>query len=316
MHLPTQWSRMVRTISQYIALTFLLAVVGVEIAGVSFGSPALELAYDYLLAIVFSLFTIAIIAMCGWIVFLWDIDRLFFRLEGRIDAQINAESASGEPDASLVGRAREMLESKVQDVRARAAYVIEKSYWDDINTSGLLEFPQPNIAAAVRQIDESRRDLLAPLSDFVATSLPLGASPAAIVARMIFRYVAPEVKVRLYRRLILRFLLQLGSLFALAATAFYFSILGWSRIASSVFTHGHVDPTNVLLYQLDLMLRGAVFDFMEHTQRSISPIRINQNATAFVYYTLLFRMFVAVYVTASLFKVIRFVARRWRALLR
>jgi hypothetical protein len=85
---------MVRTISQYIALTFLLAVLGVEIAGGSFGSPALEIAYDYLLAIVFSLFTIAMIAMCGWIVFLWDIDRLFFRLEGRIDAQINAENAS------------------------------------------------------------------------------------------------------------------------------------------------------------------------------------------------------------------------------
>jgi hypothetical protein len=126
---------MVRTVSQYVALTFLLAVLGVEIAGVSFGSPALELAYDYLLAIVFSLFTIAMIAMCGWIVFLWDIDRLFFRLEGRIDAQINAESASDEPDASLVGRAREMLESKVQDVRARAVYVIEKSYWDDVNSN-------------------------------------------------------------------------------------------------------------------------------------------------------------------------------------
>lgn len=96
---------MVRTISQYIALTLLLAVLGVEIVGVSFSSPVLELTYDYLLAIVFSLFTIAMIAMCGWIVFLWDIDRLFFRLEGRIDAQIDAESASDEPDASLVGRA-------------------------------------------------------------------------------------------------------------------------------------------------------------------------------------------------------------------
>jgi hypothetical protein len=74
--------------------------------------------------------------------------------------------------------------------------------------------------------------------------------------------------------------------------------------------------TNIMLYQLDLMLRGALFDFMEHTHRSISPLTIDQRATAFVYYTLLFRMFVAVYVISSLFRVVRFVARRWRALLR
>jgi hypothetical protein len=43
---------------------------------------------------------------------------------------------------------------------------------------------------------------------------------------------------------------------------------------------------------------------------------VNQGATAFVYYTLLFRMFVAVYVISSLFRVARFVARRWRVLLR
>ena len=71
-----------------------------------------------------------------------------------------------------------------------------------------------------------------------------------------------------------------------------------------------------MLYQLDLMLRGALFDFMEHTQRSLSPITINQNSTAFVYYTLMFRMFVAIYVILSLFRVLRFALRRWRALLR
>ena len=51
-----------------------------------------------------------------------------------------------------------------------------------------------------------------------------------------------------------------------------------------------------MLYQLDLMLRGALFDFMEHTHRSVSPITINQNATTFVSYTLLFGMFVAIYI--------------------
>jgi hypothetical protein len=55
---------------------------------------------------------------------------------------------------------------------------------------------------------------------------------------------------------------------------------------------------------------------MEHTRQSISPIAVNRNATAFVYYTLMFRTFVAIYVMSSLFRVLRFVLRRWRVLLR
>src|SRR4029453_19186017 len=159
-------------------------------------------------------------------------------------------------------------------------------------------------------------DLLAPLSELVASAIPLGSMPAGLVSRLIFRFVAPEVKVRLYRRLVLRFLAQLGALFALTAVCFFISILAWSRASGSVFSTGTVSSWSVFLYQLDLMLRGALFDFMEHTHRSVSPVTINQNATAFVYYTLMFRMFVAMYVFSSFFRVTRFVVRRWRPLLR
>jgi len=57
-------------------------------------------------------------------------------------------------------------------------------------------------------------------------------------------------------------------------------------------------------------LLGALFDFMEHARQSVSPIAVNRNATAFVYYTLMFRMFVAIYVMSSLFRVLRFLLRR------
>ena len=301
-----------RVLTQYVAPTLVVSALAVELSGLSFRSVA----YDYLLAIVFSVLTIVMIGVCGWVVFLWDIDRLFFRLERKIDAQLPEQTASEEPDGSLLGRAKEMLNSKTQHIRAQAVGAIEKAYWEDINAGGVLAFPQPNIAAAVEQIDKSRRDLLAPLTELVVRAIPMGNAPASIVSRVIFRFVAPDVKLRLYRRLVLRFLSQLGALFALTVFCFYLSILGWSRVNGSVFNQPGVSAVSVLFYQLDLMLRGGLFDFMEHTQRSISLIRINQSATAFVYYTLLFRMFVAVYVLSSLFRVIRFVARRWRALLR
>jgi hypothetical protein len=130
-------------------------------------------------------------------------------------------------------------------------------------------------------------------------------------------YLAPEVKVRLYRRLLLRFLSQLGALFVVTAICFYISILAWSRVSESVFlSQSNVSPISIALYQLDLMLRGALFAFMEHTRQSISPIAVNRKAAAFIYYTMMFRMFVATYVISSLFKVFRFVLRRWKVLLR
>jgi hypothetical protein len=301
------WLHLTRVMTQYVVPGLLAAAFLVEIAGTR-TFPA----YDYLVAVVFSLLTLIMIGACGWIVFLWDIDRLFFSLERKIDTQTVSEGADG----SLLGRVRDMVSSKVQHLRAEVVRSIEKAYWEDINAGGVLAFPQPDIARAIEQIDEGRRDLLAPLTELVARTLPVGNSPAALVSRVLFRYLASEVKLRLYRRLILRFLAQLSALFVLAALCFYFSILGWSRVSASVFTQPVVSATSVLLYQLDLMLRGALFDFMEHTHRSVSPISINQRATAFVYYTLAFRMFVAAYFISFLFRVARFVVRRWRVLLR
>jgi hypothetical protein len=293
--------------TQYVVPGLLVVAFLVEFAGYR-AVPA----YDYLIAVVFSLLTLVMIGACGWIVFLWDIDRLFFRLERKIDAQAVSDAGA---DGSLLGRVREMVSNKVQHLRAEAVRSIEKAYWEDINAGGVLAFPQPNIARAIEQIDQGRRDLLSPLAELVARTVPVGNAPAALVSRVLFKYLAPEVKLRLYRRLILRFLAQLSTLFVLAALCFYFSILGWSRVSPSVFTQP-ATAAGILWYQLDLMLRGALFDFMEHTHRSVSPISINQRATAFVYYTLAFRMFVAAYFISSLFRVARFVVRRWRVLLR
>jgi hypothetical protein len=300
--------RLTRVMTQFVVPGLIALAFMVEIAGTR-TVPA----YDYLVAVVFSLLTLVMIGACGWIVFLWDIDRLFFSLERKIDTQTVSEAGA---DGSLLARVRDILSSKVRHLRADAVRSIERAYWEDINAGGVLAFPQPNIARAVEHIDEGRRDLLAPLTELVARTVPVGISPAALVARVLFRYLAPEVKLRLYRRLILRFLAQISALFILAALCFYFSILGWSRVSPSVFAQPVVSPMNAALYQLDLMLRGALFDFMEHTHRSVSPISINQRATAFVYYTLAFRVFVAAYFISSLFRVARFVVRRWRVLLR
>jgi hypothetical protein len=271
------WLRLIRFLTQYVAPGLVAIVVVVEIIGWLLDapvSPFVAHTYYYLLLIVFSLLTAIMIGVCGWIVCLWDLDRLFFKLESKIDSQIAAlKSKSGERgnDGTLLGRARERLNNVMKGSRAMAVSAIEKSYWIDINAGGALAFPKPNITAAVDQIEKSRRDLLAPLTQLVSRNVPLGSISAPIVSRLIFMYFAPEIKVRLYRRLLLRFLSQLSALFVLTAICFYISILGWSRVSESVFfSQAAVSPMSIALYQLDLMLRGALFDFMEHTRINLA----------------------------------------------
>ncbi len=230
------WLRLIRFLTQYVApglaaIVVVAEILGwlLEILGWLLGapvSPSVTHTHHYLLLIVFSLLTAIMIGICGWIVCLWDLDRLFFKLEGKIDSQIAAlESKSGESgnNGTLRGRARELLHKVMKGSRAMAVSAIEKSYWIDINAGGALSFPKPNITAAVDQIEKSRRDLLAPLTQIVSRTIPLGSISAPIVSRLIFMYFAPEIKKRLYRRLLLRFLSQLGVLFVLTAICFYIS---------------------------------------------------------------------------------------------
>jgi hypothetical protein len=312
--------RLILGLTRYITPGLVAVVVVVETMGGLFGVPLFHsVLYNYVVLIVFSLLTAIMIGFCGWIVCLWDLDRLFFKLESQIDSQIAAlESTSddGGNDGTLLGRAREVLLDKVmKGSRAMSVKAIEKSYWIDINAGGALAFPKPDITAAMNQIEKGHRDLHAPLTEIVSRVVPLSGVFAPIVSRLIFKCLAPQIKVRLYRRLLFRFLSQLGVLFILSASCFYISILAWSRVSEFVFSQPAVSPLNVALYQLDLMLRGALFSFMEHTRQSVSPITVNRNATAFLYYTLIFRMFVAIYVMSSLFRVLRFVLRRWKMLL-
>jgi hypothetical protein len=234
------WLRLIRFLTQYVAPGLSTVVLVAEVMSWLLGAPtshSLTHAYNYVLLTVFSLLTAIMIGICGWIVFLWDLDRLFFKLESKIDSQVAAlesKSAKGGEDGTLLGCAREMLNNVVRSTRAMAVGSIEKSYWIDINAGGALAFPKPNIAAAVDQIEKSRSDLLAPLTEIVSRAIPLGGISAPIVSRWIFRYFASEIKVRLYRRLVLRFLSQLGALFVLTAICFYISLVAreWVRLQS------------------------------------------------------------------------------------
>ena len=82
--LHVDWLRLIRFLTQYVAPGLAAVVVVVEIIGWLLGvqaSPSVTHTYHYLLLIVFSLLTAILIGISGWIVCLWDLDRLFSSLK-------------------------------------------------------------------------------------------------------------------------------------------------------------------------------------------------------------------------------------------
>jgi len=154
------WLRLIRFLTQYVAPGLAAVVVVAEVVGWLWGapvSPSVTHTYHSLLLIVFSLLTAILIGICGWIVCLWDLDRLFFQLENKLDSQFAALRSKADEsgnDGTLLGRARELLNKVMKSSRAMAVSAIEKSYWIDINAGGALAFPKPNI---VRRWTRSRK---------------------------------------------------------------------------------------------------------------------------------------------------------------
>ena len=103
------WLRLIRLLTQYIAPGLVAVVMLGELLGASLTGPSLSGStgvYNCLLLAAFTVLTVTMIAICGWTVFLWDIDRLFFKLENKIDAQIgelDTKSPDREQDGSLLG---------------------------------------------------------------------------------------------------------------------------------------------------------------------------------------------------------------------
>lgn len=93
----------------------------------------------------------------------------------------------------------------------------------------------------------------------------------------------------------------------------YYRVLGYAMLAAYVLFvfsclhlqwDGHqifaregkpvwAGPFQVMLFGLDLVLRGGFFDFMQHFDLTVSQVWMNRKAWGFVLYAFVFRMFFA-----------------------
>ncbi len=89
----------------------------------------------------------------------------------------------------------------------------------------------------------------------------------------------------------------LGAAMLAAYVLFVFSCLHIQWEGHQVFardgTPTWAGPIQVMLFGIDLVLRGGFFDFMQHFDLHVSQVWMNRQTTWFVWYSFIFRMFFA-----------------------
>lgn len=84
----------------------------------------------------------------------------------------------------------------------------------------------------------------------------------------------------------------LAALMAIFFVLFVISMIILQRGAGiMLFAEGKASIAGMTLFALDLLARGALFDWMEHFELRFTPLHMNREMTWFVIYAFVFRMF-------------------------
>ncbi len=95
-------------------------------------------------------------------------------------------------------------------------------------------------------------------------------------------------------RRVLGYYRTMAVLMALFFVVFVASLIALQRFADlTLFAEGKAFYLSMVFFTLDLVLRGAFFDWMEHFNISVSPLSMNRELSSFVWYAFVFRMFFA-----------------------
>ncbi|MCC7251504.1 hypothetical protein [Hyphomicrobium sp.] len=92
-------------------------------------------------------------------------------------------------------------------------------------------------------------------------------------------------------------------LFCFAVLGFYGSTYNWSQVNGSIFTTT-ASAGDVGLFTFDILLKGALFDIIEHYHGSVSPIALNYSSYGYCFYSLIFRLYVSLIFIGSAIKIL------------
>ena len=95
-------------------------------------------------------------------------------------------------------------------------------------------------------------------------------------------------------RRVLGYYRTMAALMGVFFVLFVVSLILLQRVAGlTLFAEGKAFYVSIFFFALDLVARGAFFDWMEHFEISITPVSMNRDLFWLVVYAFIFRMFFA-----------------------
>jgi hypothetical protein len=97
-------------------------------------------------------------------------------------------------------------------------------------------------------------------------------------------------------------------LFVSVWTVFLATVLLWAYLAPSIFST-RPDAPSIFVFVVDLTLRGAIFTVFDHLGISFTHLAPSAGAKLFIVHTLVFRLFMSLFVIATFIKVLKLLRR-------
>ncbi len=238
----------------------------------------------------------------------WDIDRISYAVEeeaqrqflkritpekrnssGADEAQNGAEKPGAQDTQSIVSTALENL------ITRRAEFL-----WQNLLRSGCIDFPRADVKLAIKTIREENP---------VGGSGILDALKTLVVSKLFSRQYIPRLRLKIMDKLVLKFAREISILFISVWIVFLATVLLWAFVSPDIFAK-RPDAPSIFIFVADLTLRGAIFTIVDHLGFSLTHLAPSGHAKSFLMHTLGFRLFMSLFVIATITKLIKLALRR------
>ncbi len=172
--------------------------------------------------------------------------------------------------------------------------------WQNLLQSGCIDFPRADVKLAIKAIREENPPGNTGIFDALKT---------LVVSKVFSRSYIPRLRLKIMDKLVTKFIREISILFVSVWTVFLATVLLWAYLAPSIFST-RPDMSSIFVFVADLTLRGAIIAVVDHLGISLTHLAPSPGAKMFIWYTLGFRLFMSLFVIATIIKVFKLLLRR------
>lgn len=268
--------------------------------------------YGFLVAAIFLVVLAASLLLLYFVfvsmILTWDIDRISYAVEEEAQRQFltriapdkdERDDAPIEREIDAAAGARSTVDSVLENLVTRRAEFL----WQNLLQSGCIDFPRANVKLAMKTIREEHQTQDAGILDALKT---------LIMSKLFARRYVPRLRLRIMDKLVFKFVREISLLFVSVWIVFLATVVLWAVLSPGIFLSKAEIPS-IFVFVTDLTLRGAIFTIVDHLGFSLTHLAPNPNAKAFAIHTLGFRLFMSLFVIATIIKLVKLTVRRRHA---